>query len=320
MQQANREQDQQPADDAIAAVRRFNRVWTQQIGVLNESLLETSYSLTEARILYELAHDDGVLASELAARLGLDPGYLSRILARFTRVGIIERVNSTVDARRTHLHLTAAGRAQFATLDSRQDGAVGAMLASISRADRSRMLDAMATLERLVSPGTETGADAEPPFVLRSHRPGDLGWVVWRHGVLYAREYGWDATFEGMVARIIADFVDNFDPAWEHCWIAERAGENIGSVFLVRQSESVAKLRMLIVEPSARGLGVGRTLVAECLRFAREKGYVKMVLWTNDILHAARKIYLAEGFTLVEEERHESFGKSLVGQTWELVL
>jgi DNA-binding MarR family transcriptional regulator/N-acetylglutamate synthase-like GNAT family acetyltransferase len=307
-----------PAAAETAAVRRFNRLWTRQIGVLNESLLDTPFTLSEARVLYELAHRDSALASELSAALGLDAGYLSRILRRFTEDGLLERRASERDARRAHLHLTPAGRAAFASLDLRQEAAVRDMLARLGEDQRARLIGAMSGVELVIAPPDVR--DASRGFVLRPHRAGDLGWVVWRHGILYAREFGWDWRFEGLVARIVADFADNFDPAFEHCWIAERDGENIGCVFLVRQSDTVAKLRMLLVEPSARGLGVGRILVAECLRFARMKGYTKMVLWTNDILHTARRIYEAEGFTLVAEERHESFGTTLVGQTWALTL
>jgi DNA-binding MarR family transcriptional regulator/GNAT superfamily N-acetyltransferase len=307
-----------PTAEQIAAVRQFNRTWTQMIGVLTDSLLQTSYSLSEARVLYELAQRDGALASDLTRTLGLDAGYLSRMLSRFSKDGLLDRQTSADDARRQHLRLTDRGRAEFDTLNARQEGAVGAMLATIGADDRRRMLAAMATVERCARPHAD--APDAPPFILRPHHAGDLGWVVWRHGALYASEFGWDARFEGMVARIIADFVDNFDPAWENSWIAERDGENIGCVFVVRDSDQVAKLRMLLVEPSARGLGLGRTLVAECVRFAREKGYRSMILLTNDILHSARRIYLAEGFTLVHEEEREEFGRTGVWQKWELVL
>ena len=303
----------------IAAVRRFNRVWTRYIGVLNESVLDTPWSLTEARVLYELAHQNGLLATELAQSLGLDQGYLSRIISRFTQRGLIERTTSPIDARRAHLQLTDAGRTAFATLDNRQEAAVDTALAALGADGCARLVAAMSTVERLIEPSDT--ARSVPGFVLRQHRVGDLGWVVWRHGVIYAREYAWDERFEGMVAGVICDFADRFDPLWEQSWIAERDGTNVGCVFLVRESERVAKLRMLLVEPAARGLGVGRTLVAECLRFARARGYTTVTLMTNALLLAARRIYQAEGFRLVAEERKDQFGKpDGVWQTWELTL
>lgn len=308
--------DAAPAE--IAAVRQFNRVWTRQIGVLNESLLDTPWSLTEARVLYELAQRDGVLASELAQLLGLDAGYLSRILTRFTQAGLMARTTSALDARRSHLQLTAAGRAEFATLDSRQEAAVGASLSALGPDNRARLVAAMSTVQQLIEP-----VPAQPPipgFVLRQHRVGDLGWVVWRHGVLYAREFGWNERFEGMVAGIVSDFANTFDPAHEQSWIAERDGRNVGCVFLVRETDQVAKLRMLLVEPDARGLGVGRTLVAECLRFARATGYTTVTLMTNAELLAARRIYELEGFRQVAEETRDQFGKPGVWETWELTL
>jgi DNA-binding MarR family transcriptional regulator/N-acetylglutamate synthase-like GNAT family acetyltransferase len=263
--------------------------------------------------------DEGLLASDLIHSLDLDAGYLSRILARFTRKGLIDRRRSDADARRSHLHLTRAGHAAFKKLNARQARAVHDLLAPFGDVERGRLVAAVSAAERLIAP--DAARDVTPStFVLRTFRPGDLGWVVWRHGVLYTREYGWDERFEGLVARIVADFVDHFDASGEQCWIAERDGESIGCVFVVRQSATVAKLRMLIVEPSARGLGVGRTLVTECIRFARERGYATLVLWTNDNLHAARRLYEAEGFRLVASEPHESFGKGLMGETWELSL
>ena len=305
-----------PADPRVDAVRRFNRLYTRRIGALRAGLLDSPFSLAEARLLYELAHRDRPAAAELARDLGLDAGYLSRLLRGLERRRLINRERSKSDARQSLLSLTAAGRRTFATLDARSNAEVRAMLGKVSDAGQRRLVEAMRDVERLL------GAAPEPkvPYLLRSHRPGDMGWVVHRHAALYAQEYGWDERFEALVAAIVAKFIDNFDPRRERCWIAEREGEIVGAVFLVAKSPTVAQLRMLYVEPGARGLGIGRRLVDECERFAREKGYRKIVLWTNSILHAARHIYEAAGYRLVAEEPHRSFGHRLVGQTWELKL
>jgi len=304
------------ADPRVDAVRRFNRLYTRRIGALRAGLLDSPFSLAEARLLYELAHRDRPAAAELARDLGLDAGYLSRLLRGLERRRLISRERSKSDARQSLLSLTAAGRRTFATLDTRSSAEVRAMLAKLSDVGQRRLVEAMRDVERLL------GAAPEPklPYLLRPHRPGDMGWVVHRHAALYAQEYGWDERFEALVAKIVAKFIDNFDPQRERCWIAERDGEIVGSVFLVTKSPTVAQLRMLYVEPGARGLGIGRRLVDECERFAREKGYRKIVLWTNSILHAARHIYEAAGYRLVAEEPHHSFGHRLVGQTWELKL
>ena len=301
---------------SIAAVRRFNRFYTRRIGVLREGLLESPFSLAEARVLYELAQRERATASELMRDLGLDAGYLSRILASFRKRGLIQRQASTADGRRILLQLTPDGRKAFAPLDSRARRDIGAMLAPLPDGERNRLVAAMQTIERLLE-----GADVRAaPYLLRPHRPGDIGWVVHRHGVLYAQEYGWDERFEALVAGIAARFVENYDAAGERCWIAERDGENVGCVFLVRQSRTVAKLRLLLVEPAARGHGIGARLVDECVRFARQARYRKIMLWTNDVLHAARHLYEKAGFQLVGKKRHHSFGHALVGQTWELKL
>lgn len=299
----------------VAAVRRFNRFYTRQIGVLRQGLLDTPYSLAEARVLYELAHRDQPSASELGQALQLDPGYLSRMLRGFERGGLLRRRPAPDDARRSLLSLTAAGCEAVAELESRSDADAAALLGTVGEAQRPRLLQAMAIIESLLEPG------AEPrPWLLRQHRPGDMGWITHRHGLLYAREYGWDGSFEALVAEITTAFVRKHDPARERCWLAERDGEILGSVLLVKDSKTVARLRLLLVEPAARGLGIGRRLVEECIRFAREAGYRKLTLWTNDVLVSARRIYEAAGFRLVEEERHHSFGQDLVGQTWELKL
>jgi DNA-binding MarR family transcriptional regulator/N-acetylglutamate synthase-like GNAT family acetyltransferase len=300
----------------IDAIRRFNRFFTRRIGVLREGLLHTPYSLTEARILFEIANHHDLTASDLSRELGLDPGYLSRILAGLERRGLIERTPSESDARRLLLALTPEGRDAFSLLDARSREEVAEMLGELSEEEQQRLLEAMRTIERIL----DKGFKYSEPFFLRTHEPGDMGWVVHRHGVLYAREYGWDERFEALVARIVADFINNLDPARERCWIAEMEGERIGCVFVVKANDEVAKLRLLLVEPKARGLGLGSRLVEECIRFARSRGYKTLTLWTNSVLDAARHIYEDQGFMLVEEEEHHSFGKDLVGQNWELAL
>jgi DNA-binding MarR family transcriptional regulator/N-acetylglutamate synthase-like GNAT family acetyltransferase len=300
----------------IDAIRRFNRFFTRRIGVLREGLLHTPYSLTEARILFEIANHDDLSASDLSRELGLDPGYLSRILAGLERRYLIEKTPSESDARRRLLALTPEGRDAFSLLDARSREEVTEMLGELSEVEQRRLLEAMRTIERIL----DKGFKYSEPFFLRTHEPGDMGWVVHRHGVLYAREYGWDERFEALVARIIADFINNLDPARERCWIAEMEGERVGCVFVVKASDEVAKLRLLLVEPKARGLGLGSRLVKECIRFARSRGYKTLTLWTNSVLDAARHIYEEQGFVLVEEEEHHSFGKGLVGQNWKLAL
>jgi DNA-binding MarR family transcriptional regulator/GNAT superfamily N-acetyltransferase len=298
------------------AVRRFNRFYTRRIGALREGLLASPYSLTQVRVLYELAHRRDPTASEIGADLGLDPGYLSRILRKLASRGLVKATASTQDARRRRLALTEKGRREFAPLDARSTGQALEMLSSLAPPDRVRLLGAMATIESLL--GDARGEAPEPaPFALRGHRPGDMGWVVHRHGALYAEEYGWDERFEALVARIVAEFIERFDPVRERCWIAERGGEIVGSVFLVRQSATTAKLRLFLVEPSARGLGIGKHLVAECVEFARLAGYRKITLWTQKNLEAARHIYRKAGFRVTAARPTRSFGHDLVSETWE---
>ena len=303
----------------VDSVRRFNRFFTRRIGVLREGLLHSPYSLAEARILFEIAvRDLALTASDLSRELGLDPGYLSRILARLEQQGLIGKLRSETDARQRLLSLTTEGKEAFSLLDARSRKEVAEMLGHLSERDQRRLLEAMRTIEDVVDKGSARGFKFSEPFFLRQHEPGDMGWVIHRHGVLYAKEYGWDERFEALVARIVADFVEGYDPARERCWIAEMGGEIVGCVFVVRASDTVAKLRLLLVGPEARGLGLGGRLVEECIRFARSRGYEKLTLWTNSVLGGARRIYEEHGFELVEEEEHHSFGKDLVGQYWEL--
>ena len=300
-----------PTDDRVEKVRGFNRFYTRHIGLLNEGLLDSEYSLTEVRVLYELAHRVPMTAAALGQELGLDPGYLSRILKKFDGRKLLRKSRSEDDRRQVFLSLTDAGHAAFEPLNQASADQIGAMLSKLSSAEQERLVHAMSVVERLIG-----GSARQVPYTLRPHRVGDVGWIAHRQGLLYAQEYGWDETFEALVAEIAAAFVRNFDPERERCWIAERDGEIVGSVFLVRHSDEVAKLRLLYVEPSARGLGLGRRLVDECIAFSRAKEYRTLTLWTNDVLVAARGIYKATGFRLVKEEAHHSFGKDLVGQTW----
>lgn len=304
-----------PAD--VKRVRRFNRFYTRQAGVL-EPYLGSNLSLTEVRVLYELAHREGVSASELSRELGLDAGYLSRLLKRFDQQGWLQRMSHPRDARQSMLSLTEAGHAAFAPLQQRSRDQAAALLAPLHPARRAELVAAMSRIQQLLD--TATPAPRTRTALLRDPAPGDLGWVVQQHGELYAREYGWNAEFEGLVAGIVADYVRRFQPDWEKGWIAELDGERVGSVFVVRKSASTAQLRMLLITPAARGLGLGARLTDECIAFARRKGYRKMVLWTNDGLDAARAIYARRGFTLVKSQPYEGFGKRLVGETWGLKL
>jgi DNA-binding MarR family transcriptional regulator/GNAT superfamily N-acetyltransferase len=300
----------------IEAMRAFNRFYTRQIGLLDEALLKSSFSLTEARVLYELANREGMVASDLVRDLALDPGYLSRLLKKFEERGLVERAATEADSRRSEINLTLAGRQAFAPLNEGSNDQVRALLDRLPRDEQYRLVKAMQVVRRLLG----DGAEPRVPYLLRPLQVGDVGWIAHRQGLIYAQDYGWDETYEVLVAEILVAFVRNFDPKWERSWIAEREGEVVGSVFVVRKSPEVAKLRLLYVEPSARGLGIGRRLVDECIAFARAKGYETLTLWTNDILGSARRIYQAAGFTLAEEEHHHSFGKDLVGQTWNLNL
>jgi len=301
----------------VQAIRRFNRFYTHKIGVLNEAHLGSPFSLAEVRVLYELAHRTEATATDLCRALGLDPGYLSRMLAKFKKQGLISRKRSESDARQSHILLTEKGRRAFAPLDAKANEQISAMLNKLSPAQQDDLLHSMHSVSRLLEPETAP----KIPYVLRPPRPGDIGWVVHRHGDLYWREYGYDEHFEALVARIMADFVEQLDPKRERCWIAEREGENVGCIFLVKHSKTIAKLRVLLVEPAARGLGIGKRLVGECVRFAREVGYKKIVLWTQSELAAARHLYQGAGFKLAGKKRHSSWGRDdLIAETWELKL
>ncbi|WP_036500454.1 MULTISPECIES: bifunctional helix-turn-helix transcriptional regulator/GNAT family N-acetyltransferase [Nocardia] len=308
--------------DDVGAVRAFNRRYTRLIGVLEEHLLDSDFSLTEARVLFELAHSGPLGVRALRTELGLDPGYLSRILARFESAGLVRRHRSESDARLQLVHLTDAGRAAADDLDRRSAHDIAELLAGHSAADRQRLRTAMRTIEELLDPATAPGqvntsaAGHTSEVRLRSPRPGDYGWIIQRNAVLYAAEYGWDTEYEALVAKIVAEFLAGHDPDTERAWIAEAGGVAAGAVFCVREDDTTARLRLLLVEPSARGLGVGTALVERCLRFAAEAGYRDMVLWTNDVLTAARRIYQRAGFELVDSRPHHSFGADLVGQTW----
>jgi DNA-binding MarR family transcriptional regulator/GNAT superfamily N-acetyltransferase len=305
-----------PDSQQIGAVREFNRFYTRQLGLLNRDFLTSEWTLTEVRVLYEIATRAGVTAREMANDLQLDEAYLSRILAKFRRRRLIKRSTSALDARQQLIELTPTGRAAFSPLDRSATRQIEQMLAPLTAADRASLVDSMVRLKELLQPERDTQA----PYTLRPLRIGDIGWITHRQGILYAEEYGWDASYEALVAEILGAFVKTFDSKRETAWVAERRGNIVGAVFLVRASDRIGKLRLLYVEPSARGLGIGRKLVSLCIDGARERGYRTLTLWTNDVLVAARRIYEATGFRLTAEQRHRSFGKDLVGQTWELDL
>ncbi|HEY6512882.1 MAG TPA: helix-turn-helix domain-containing GNAT family N-acetyltransferase [Burkholderiaceae bacterium] len=312
------------SDAQAAALRAFNRFYTRRIGVLDERLYGTPFTLPQTRVLWELAHHDGITASELARLLDLDAGYLSRLLAALKARRLVRAQRSPADARQAVLTLTATGRRAFAPMDARSQAQVNALLAPLDEPNRRRLLHAAGTIESLLGAPRADRA----PYLLRPPQPGDIGWVVARHGAIYAHEYGWDLTFEGLVASIAGRFVERFDARREACWIAERDGQNVGCVFLVQARDDktdepepgVAQLRLLLVESSTRGLGIGSRLVAECERFARQVGYRRIKLWTQSTLLAARAIYAKAGYRLVGSEPHHSFGADLVGEVWELVL
>ena len=311
-------------DIQIAEIRAFNRFHTRLVGALNEGLLASDFPLVQVRVLYDLAHADNLAAADLVARLGVDAGYMSRMIAALESRGLIEKTPDSDNAKRLVLSLSQEGRAVFERLDRASAEEVRQLMSPLSDDERRQLVGAMQTIRGLL--GDESVAPAAPAaaterrFVLRDPRPGDLGFVVHRQGALYAAEYGWDWSYEALVARIVSDFVTGFDPASERCWIAEVDGEIAGSVFVVRDDATTAKLRLLYVEASARGMGLGRALVDEVIRFARDKGYTRLELWTNSILVSARRIYKAAGFELVDEQPHVSFGQHLVGQTWALQL
>jgi DNA-binding MarR family transcriptional regulator/GNAT superfamily N-acetyltransferase len=307
-------------DSRIEAVRRFNRFYTRQIGLLQEGLLDSPFSLTEARVLYELAHRNQSTAAEIGSELGLDAGYMSRILRSFEKHKLIDKTSSITDRRRSLLTLTKHGRKVFEPLEARSKAQIAVMLEVLTPSNQQGLIGAMNIVQGLLGKPADKAGSSREPYLLRAHRPGDMGWVVHRHGILYAQEYGYDETFEALVAEIVAKFVRHYDAKRERCWIAEREGEIAGSVFLVAESKAVAKLRLLLVEPSARGLGIGGRLVGECVRFARQAGYKKMVLWTQSELDAARHVYKKAGFLVVEKTSHTSFGKDLTAETWELPL
>jgi DNA-binding MarR family transcriptional regulator/N-acetylglutamate synthase-like GNAT family acetyltransferase len=304
--------------DRVTAVRQFNRMYTRQIGLLNDAFLGSAYSLGEMRVLYEIAHRTQPTATEVGKALGLDLGYLSRVIRQFERAGLLTKLPSESDARQSLLDLTRKGKTEVARLEERQEKEVGAMLDRLPPVRQRQLVDAMRTIAEVLGQPLENGPRT---YILRPHRPGDMGWVVYRHGAIYSQEYGWNERSEQLCAEVVAKFIREYDPTRERCWIAEAPdGEIAGYVFLVSHSPTIAQLRLLLVEPWARGSGLGRRLVRECIRFARQAGYKKIRLWTNDVLHSARRIYESEGFALVEEETHQTFGPTLVAQTWELAL
>lgn len=300
----------------IHNIRRFNRFYTKRIGLLNKGLLRTRFTLSQARVIFELAQKNQITSSDIAKNLGMDPSYLSRILSAFQNEGLIERERSDIDSRQWILKLTTKGRETFLELDERANDEIRDMLECLSGEEQCRLLNAMSTIENVL----ESNSDLASSFLIRPHRAGDIGWIIHRHGVIYAEEYGWNETFEALTAEILAKFIENYDLKRERIWIAERDGEMAGSVMIVDAGDQVAQLRLLLVEPKARGMGIGRKLIEECIDFSRRNGYEKIKLWTQSNLHAARDLYLKYGFELVEEEPHRSFGHDLTAEVWELQL
>jgi len=300
----------------VEKVRAFTRFYTKKAGVLNELLLDSNYGLTEARILYELEASGQTTAKNLVHDLGLDPAYMSRVLKKFEKSGLISRTPSTLDRRQYVIALTASGAREYEILNEKSMLLFSDLIKELDAKDQAKLLVAMGQIQCLLD-GQESDAK---PYLIRPHRPGDMGWIIQAHGRVYSEEYGWDDTFEAMVAKIAAEFIENFDSTSECCWIAEQAGQNIGSAMIVKENAETAKLRLVIVDPSARGLGVGLRLVEECINFSKRAGYSKMTLWTNDNLYAAIAVYKKLGFKLVGEEPHHSFGKDLIGQNWEMGL
>jgi DNA-binding MarR family transcriptional regulator/GNAT superfamily N-acetyltransferase len=305
---------------SVHEVRHFNRFYTKQIGLLQDRMLSSPFSLTEVRVLYEIAHREQLTASDLAQELGLDPGYLSRTLAKLEHQGLLRRERSSSDGRQSFLSLTRKGQSVFHPLETRSNQQVAMMLKRLTGAQQKQLLSAMHTIEDRLGDASSARSD-KAPYLLRTHQPGDMGWVVHRHGELYWQEYRYDERFESLVAKIVSEFIEHFDRRRERCWIAEKDSEIVGTVFLVKKSKTVCKLRLLLVEPAARGLGIGRRLVAECVRFGREAGYRKMILWTQSELGAARHLYKDAGFRLAGRQRHNNWGRpNLISEVWELKL
>ena len=302
-------------DKQVSILRAFNRFYTRKIGVL-DGMASTPFSLAEARVLYELAHRERPTATDIRTELGLDAGYMSRILRDFEHRKLVRREQSKTDERQRFLSLTTKGRGEFAPLDERSNRDIAAMLERLSSAERKQLVDAVQTIRRLLDDKIEP----QIPYLLRMHQPGDMGWIVHRQAILYAEEYGWDETYEALAAEIVAQFIKNYNPKRERAWIAERYGRRVGGAFVAKESDEIAKLRLLHVEAEARGRGIGKRLVKECIQFARRAGYRKMTLWTQSILHAARHIYKETGFKVVSQRKHHSFGKDLTAETWELDL
>ena len=303
----------------VRAVRRFNRFYTRQIGVLRKTYLDSSYSLGEMRVLYEITHGGARTASDIMRALDLDAGYLSRVLRKFEKLGLITRKTSLQDARQSRIALTARGAKTFAPFERRSQQQASAMLGKLKPAGQARLVAAMDSIETLLAGETPKPAE-KPRAILRAPRHGDFGWIVTRHAELYAQEYGWTEPFEGLCAQIVADFVNKYDAKYERCWIAELDGENVGAVMLVKDSTKVARVRLLLVDPKARGLGLGARLVDECVRFARKAGYKKITLWTHSVLTAARHIYEKAGFTLTSSEKRRSWSQDVVAEYWDLKL